>query len=101
MLTHYILTANGAPIVEPNIHAWAQWFETAKLEIAFDTVGKSAITTRFLGVAFDPDCPHVWETKIIGGTLDQVTDRCPGTIEDAQAMHDSMVQRVRSQEAIS
>lgn len=95
-MTHYILDANGKPVVQPDLEKWAIWYETAKLLVGYTAVEECVIRTKFLGVSWSDESPHLWETKILGGKLDQVTDRCSGNWEQAQAMHARMVQRVNN-----
>jgi hypothetical protein len=96
-MNHYILDPHGTPVIEPDLETWARWFESAATLVCYSVVGESAIKTRFLGISWAEDNPHLWETKVLGGTCDAITDRCPGTREQAEAMHARMVARVQNQ----
>ena len=39
--------------------------------------------------------PVLWETMVFGGKLDQEQARCSGNREQAEAMHNEMVERVK------
>jgi hypothetical protein len=96
-MQHYILDLGGSPVPAHDIQTWAVWFQTANLSAGYDVIGDSVIRTDFQGFALESAIqPHLWLTKVIGGPLDQVQDRCPGTREDAAAMHASICQRVRA-----
>ena len=94
--THYTLNAAGEPIPEPNLLVWAKWFGHSERKVAFDTIDDVQISTVFLGsdhnFGFGP--PILWETMVFGGKLDQEQDRCSGSREQAEAMHDKMISRV-------
>jgi len=79
--------------MEPNLRKWAKWFETAERHVGDDRIRGIWISTVFLGIdhgwSFPPDekNPVLWETMIFGGPLDQECGRCPGSREQAHAMH--------------
>jgi hypothetical protein len=60
-------------------------------------VGVSKVSTVFLCLdhQFAGGPPILWETMVFGGALDQEQDRCSGTREQAEAMHQRMVERVK------
>ena len=95
IMKHYILDPNGTPVVEPDLEKWARWYETADTIASYSVIGDSAIRTKFLGISWTDDSPYLWETKVLGGRCDQLTDRCPGTREQAEAMHARMAARVQ------
>lgn len=99
MSDKYILNAEGEPQPEPDLLKWAKWFEDSpNRQVACDTIGRSKISTVFLGLnhALDPHVqPILWETMVFGGKLCGATDRCSGTRKDALQMHKIMVERVR------
>lgn len=77
---------------------WASWFETAKRHVADETIGKSRVSTVFLGVDHnysEDGPPLIFETLVFGGDLDEEMDRY-STWEEAEAGHKAMVERVRN-----
>ena len=91
---------------EPDLLKWAEAFETADRLVRLDratvrVAGKPVVfvdvSTVFLG--FDHQIgegpPLLFETMVFGGPLDQESDRC-STWEDAEKMHEKMMERVRS-----
>ena len=93
----YTLDKNGNPVFEPDLIKWAKWIESEKRSVANETVGDSKISTVFLGIdhAFDDGPLVLWETTIFGGELDQHQERCGGSRQQAQEMHNRMVQMVK------
>jgi hypothetical protein len=62
-------------------------------------IGDAKVSTVFLGLdhSFSEDGPPIlWETMVFGGELDQETDRCSGTREQAEAMHKKMCEQVKN-----
>ena len=63
------------PVVEPDLLAWARWFETAERHLALDDLGaRGKVSTVFLGLdhSFELDGrPLLWESMVFGGPLDQ------------------------------
>jgi hypothetical protein len=100
MTEKYILNKQGEPVVEPQLMKWATWFEDS---IRTRRVARDAITadifvsTVFLGFdhGWGDGPPVLWETMVFGGPMDQEQDRCSGSREQALAMHERMVQRVK------
>lgn len=97
MTNKYILDKNGNPVVERDLQRWGTWFENADRKVGSTKVGKSNISTVFLGLdhAWGGGDPLLWETMVFGGRLDQEQDRCSGSRQDALAMHDLMVRKVK------
>ena len=100
---HYILDANGEPVLEPDLMTWAAWMEGAtNRRVAKDIIGESKVSTMFLGLdhsfqsEYEEPQPIFWETMVFGGKLDQEMDRCGGSREQAKAMHARMVERVKA-----
>jgi len=96
----YILNANGVPVREPDLIRWAQWIETGKRIVKQETIGDSFVSTVFLGLDhnfndFGP--PILWETRVFSGPMSAEQDRCSGSIEQAEAMHECMVEKVRNE----
>jgi hypothetical protein len=94
----YKLNDQGKPIHEPDKQKWEEWFETAHRQVAYHKIGRSIITTVFLGFGYDDGEHALWDTIVQGGKLDQVRDRCDGSWEQAEAMHEVMVQKVKAKE---
>lgn len=80
-----------------DVHEWATWYETAKRHVADERILGCRVSTIFLGIdhQYGAGPPLVFETMIFGGPLDQEQDRC-STWEQAEAMHKSMVDRVKA-----
>lgn len=92
----YTLDSSGNPVLELDMQKWARWFEAADLHVADTYLKECRVSTVFLGHGPDSPNPCLWETAVLGGLLDQVKDRCAGNRDQAQAMHDAMVERVRN-----
>ncbi len=102
MNNKYILKPNGEPVVELDLMTWARWFEESRAQriVRQEHVGPSKISTVFLSLDHSFDlhgAPVLWETMVFGGPLDQETDRCSGNREQAEAMHQRMVAKVKAQ----
>jgi hypothetical protein len=95
----YVLDEDGNVRREPDLMVWARWFESAKNRIVKqDTIGNVRISTVFLGLDHsfvDDEPPVLWETMVFGGEHDHDMDRCSGTREQAQAMHEKMLAKIR------
>lgn len=93
----YSLNEEGEPVNEPDLIKWARTLGKKERVVAREKVGKSDISTVFLGLdhRFGPGTPILWETMVFGGELDQEMDRCGGSREQAEAMHAAMVKRVK------
>lgn len=96
-MTYFILNADGKAVPEPDYEKWKQWsHENVQLRaVAHDDIQGVVVSTIFHGMVED-DSLHVWETRIFGGALDQVTDRCAGDRDQAEAMHAQSVERVKN-----
>ncbi len=95
MSDKYILI-NKKPVAEPDLLAWAGWFETAERHVAKDQLGDVKVSTVFLGVdhSFGHGPPLLFETMVFGGSLDQEMNRY-STWEQAEAGHREMLRRVK------
>ena len=97
-MNHYILKDNGElPVLEPDVIKWGLWFESADMLVACEVVNHGTVLTRFLAIAFNDVNPHYWETRVMGGIMDGLVDRCSGKREQAEAMHARMVYRCKNQ----
>lgn len=72
----YVLDADGEPVAEPDLLAWATWFEGHDRQLLHDRVGDTRISTIFLaldhGLAriLNPAAtPVLWETMIVGPSV--------------------------------
>jgi hypothetical protein len=109
-LWNYILDDKGEPILEPDDAKWAKWFEENffKRGVKDDDVDHFRVSTSFNGIdhAFwneEGGPPVVWQTMVFDlsrGEEDRWTeiekDHCAGNREQAEAMHEAMVQKYRS-----
>lgn len=74
----YVLEADGSIRQEPDLLAWAKWYETAERQIARDELANGVlVSTVFLGLdhAYHSTPPILFETMIFGGEHDQFQDR--------------------------
>lgn len=99
----YILSKSGVPI-RATIEEWGKFVENrANKIVSRQTVGDCDISTVFLGIDHNwtkEGPPILWETMVFGGTLDQEETRCSGSKEQAEAMHEEMVRKVRKQQKL-
>ena len=74
---------------------WATWLETADRHVASEYVGEVLVSTVFLGLdlRYGNGEPLLFETLVLGGTLDGEQERYP-TWGKAEAGHKRMVQKV-------
>ena len=91
----YVLDADGNPKPEPDLMAWAKWFETGDRIVARTKVGEAEVSTVFLGLDHSPGAsvPLLYETLIFGGPHDGESERY-ATKEQAQKGHAEWVFRV-------
>lgn len=93
----YILDKDGNPKEEKDLLTWAKWFENADRKIARTKIGKSEISTVFLGLdhSFGGGNPILFETMVFGGILDGEQNRYH-IKEEAIKGHKEMVEKVRA-----
>ena len=93
---------DGNPVEEPNLMVWASWFETHDKErrVAFDKMGSAKVSTVFLGLdhSFGKGPPLLYETMVLGGSLNGTMDRYSDA-ESARQGHAAMVLRVKEAQA--
>lgn len=101
MLDKYILNSAGEPVVETDLLTWAQAFEKSDRIVKQEHVGYFKVSTVFLGLDYNfhgDGPPLLWETMVFlkdhGNEVDY--DRCSGSREQALAMHQKMVEHIRS-----
>ena len=119
---HYILDADGNPRPEPDVIKWATWFEKGNRIVKQDQIGEVWVSTVFLGLDHDftgKGPPILWETMTFRGdrtkkktveimgrkvtTTDgewEEQDRCAGNRDQAEAMHQDMIERVEAMELL-
>lgn len=96
----------GEKPIAVDLMTWAMWMEKSTNRIVKqDWIGEVKVSTVFLGIDhsfdFSPDAaPVLWETMVFNGVLNHETDRCSGNREQAEAMHQSMIDRVNVMEAL-
>lgn len=102
MIKHYTLNDKGEPVacdLEGFIKLYKTDCTNDKLRrVAYETVGNSDVSTVFLGLDYrfgSKGPPILWETLVFGGKMDQEMTRCSGSREQAVAMHQKMVARVK------
>jgi hypothetical protein len=95
----YVLDEDGNVRREPDLMIWGRWIESAKNRIVKqEMIGDVRVSTVFLGLDHsfvDDEPPILWETMVFGGSHDHDMDRCSGTLEQAEAMHEKMVAKIR------
>jgi len=79
----FILTEDHRVVPEPDLYAWAEWFETAERHVALDMIGPYRVSTVFLGLDHDygrffpggeSRSPLIFETMIFD---DSREESCP------------------------
>ena len=91
----YILNDKGEPMLCDDIVTWANWFEAADRRVAITQVEGCIVSTAFLGIDYSfSGPPIVWETMVFKGEESLWFDRCGGSREQAEAMHDRMCRKI-------
>jgi len=93
---HWILDDQARP-VQVDLLTWAKWFGTHKRVVCQETIAQNRVSTIFLGIDhsfLEIGPPILWETMTFGAKLDGDQERCAGSKEQAEAMHEQMVKRV-------
>lgn len=113
-IQHYILDAKGNPTVT-DLMTWAEWFERSCKDfkktgrrVAVTYLGRYSISTVFLGLNhnYGKGPPVLWETMVFKKQTpgkkwaledygDLHMERCSGSREQAEAMHEKMVKLVK------
>lgn len=93
----YILNDRGEPEPATDLMTWSEAFANSNRIVAREIIGDAIVSTVFLGLdhSWGKGPPILWETMVFGGKLDHEQDRCPGSREQAEAMHQRMVARVK------
>jgi len=102
---YYILDENKRVTPIDSIFEFGRWMESAEAHRVNRTELRPGVfvSTAFLGIdySFNEGPPILWETMVFGGELDQEMNRCSGTWEQAEAMHEDMVARVEAVELLT
>lgn len=69
MIDYYRLDASGVPVLEPDVGAWARWYERVDRERQIartDLAGGGYVSTVFLGIdhGWGEGDPVLWETMV-------------------------------------
>jgi len=91
-MSNYILQGHKA-VPEPDIMAWAKWFESANRVVKKTEVANGVeVSTVFLGIdhQFGDGDPLLFETMIFGGERDGYQDRY-STWDEALKAHEAIV----------
>lgn len=99
---NYILDEHDEPKAEPDIIAWAQWYESSgpqRIVCYDDKVGDAKlVSTVFLGSDYNFDAqgpPILYETMVFGGKRDEEMDRY-STRAEAVVGHAKILERVKA-----
>jgi hypothetical protein len=98
----YILDEHGEPLACEDIMQWGNWFEGSDRRVALTVLNEKGgepvymVSTVFLGVDYGwgNSIPIFWETMVFKGSEGLWFDRCGGSREQAEAMHESVCRKV-------
>jgi hypothetical protein len=98
----YVLNAQGEPVVARDTMEWGCFYGMSELRRVDRTIlpDGRVVSTIFLGLDHnyeDDGPPILWETMVFpkdGDYSEVEMDRCAGSREQAQAMHQRMVEKV-------
>lgn len=96
----YILK-DKIPVLENDVAVWGKWMESADRHVNDEQIGDYRISTVFLGMdhAFAGNIPVLWESMVFSKKENDPIDndclRCSGSWEQAEAMHERMVDKVK------
>lgn len=101
----YTLNEQGEPVPCPDVMDWGRWFGSdphlSKRIVKQEWVDNVHVSTVFLGLnhSFGNGPPVLWETMCFSNQKEWDTemDRCSGGREQAEAMHQRMVARVKAE----
>lgn len=103
MIDRYILNEQGQPVAEADLMKWARWLETrSHCIVKQEWVEDVRVSTVFLGLDHNfskKGPPVLWETMTFSNYAKFKYDcnRCAGNREQAEAMHERMVEKVKGQ----
>lgn len=97
----FVLNRKGEPVEQLNWGRWAEWYDSAKINVALTHVRGVEVSTVFLGVNYNRPggVPLVWETMVYRRRRNSRpvwSSRCGGDRKQAEEMHEAMVLRVQS-----
>jgi hypothetical protein len=108
MMGHYILNDQGEPMEvnvddDAGLMHWAMWFDQANRIVKQERIGELEVSTIFLGLdhRFGEGPPILWETLVFGGSTEEMLERCAGTREQAEAMHERMIAAVKAAQSVT
>jgi len=99
---HYILDGQK-PVKCDDLFRWAEFMGHANRTVDFTRIGKSEVSTVFLGADHNFSLrgdPILFETMVFGGSFDGDGQRA-STWEQAEEIHRQMVKRVEDAEGIT
>ena len=91
----YIL--KGKKIIPVDLLIWAKYFETENRHIGNDSIGRTRVSTVFLGIDYNfspKGKPLLFETMIFGGKHDQYQERY-STYKEAKEGHKRALKLVK------
>jgi len=97
MAHNYILNGHE-PVPEPDIRAWAKWFEEpANRVVKQDHIGETFVSTVFLGIDHNwlGGTPILFETMIFDSPLEIESQWRYHTWDEAEAGHQKVTELVR------
>jgi len=96
----YLLLDHNQQPKACDIREWADWQATdPDIGVNYTVVGDAAVGTKFISILPHEHAP-CWETDVVGGMHHGLREVCSGNREQAEQMHATIVQRVRSASSI-
>lgn len=95
-IRRYILI-DRKPVPEPDLLKWASWYGVTDRVVAKSWISdKIEVSTVFLGLdhRWGSGPPILWETMVFGGPKAGECNRCSGSWEQAEAMHEATVNQL-------
>lgn len=99
---------NRVPKQVDDIITWGRWFESSERIVRQEWIGNIWVSTVFLGLDHnfsDRGPPVLWETMCFSNrkafNQDNCMDRCAGSWEQAEAMHEEIVRKACEIEQIN
>lgn len=103
----YKLDERGEPMPAHCFACWMQWVMVEKMKhgrtmgIVAKTVVKPArvFTTLVIEAFKDGDKnPQLWQSMVVGGPLHGYEERCGGSREQAEGLHERIVEKVKTEQ---